>query len=231
MDFRRILFAVLLLSAISGPASASAHITLNFFTPETLDPNKKIVFHNDMTQTVNGSDLTVTSALFPNVKGVEIHGSILPDVKGVFPDISSIRICFHYSGLVTAQSFGSGPPFNIYAPWTISEIHSAADPTYYCFNFAEAPGSAPINDSFNPGFAVHGLYESFATATVTGADAGLADFRKENDGRHNNGVEITPGAVPELSSVVSLGGLFAGAAVSLWLTGRRRNARCAQPAS
>jgi len=211
-------------------------ISLNFFTPEMVDPNKVVTFKNANSQNLNGSDLVVPAPNFPATKGVELHSAIPGAVAGSIHDITSFTLSFNYfdtgadmPGTVNVQSFGAVSNFFNYDPWAVSG--GLIDPAtgLYSFTFTEQSTSAPVNDNFVPGpnFPHN---QSFATATITGDAADLSTFDMQNS---LNNVVVTPGTVsgqdrlpaavptPEFGSVFSLGGLLAAGVAALWLRRRR----------
>jgi hypothetical protein len=229
---------ILSLSSVAGWALGP--ITFNFFTPESLDPNKVISFTDTNTQTASGTDLVVHAPDFPTMKGIELHSRVPGDLPGTIRDITSLQVSFNYfdpdthmPGMVDVQTFGSTAIQTVYDPWTVTGGLVNSQTGLYLFTFTQEMTSAPINDNYfvGPNYPHGG--QSFATATVTGDDLDLSAFIAQNPAGNvkftpntTDGVDRGPAdtiATPELGSVFSLGGLLAGGCTAMWIRRRRRN--------
>jgi hypothetical protein len=222
-------------------AFALGQISLNFYVPETVDPNAVVTFTNTNTQTVSGSDLTVPAVDFPAMKGVELHSAIPGALPGSIRDITSFTMRFNYfdpmadaPGIVNVQSFGATTNNLTFTPWIVTGGLVDFEQGTYMFTFTKDVMSAPVNDFFVPGPAFPHGSQSFATATVTGDNLDLAAFDAQNSatpvlvmpGTEGGLDRINPNAVvatPEFGSVFSLGGLLAAGCAAVWVRRRRAN--------
>lgn len=219
----RFLTVIALAAAILTGAhlKANAQITLDFATPEFLDPNVVIVFTSPGTQTVSGGDL-ISDPMIPFSPGVEVHSRI-PGPNGGFLDINSLELQFDYSGVVSVNPVA--PPTPGYTNWTVQSLSVGNNHYDIIFVRGNPQTSAPINDNFNPGPG-YPSGESFAGIGVTGD---VVTFSQQNPPGNvkitvgSIGVERGGTAVPEPGAMAMCGGL--GVTLGGWLVQRRRPVR------
>lgn len=234
---RRIQPFVLLMIGLSFSAQVNAQtkakITVTFFTPEHVDPNRVVRFNDTEMQSISGADLAVPTSQLEAKRGVEFHGAIVDPKLNAAYDITKLDFDFFYNGVegdVLVQSFGGpGNVTNQYNAWNVSGglVDMTTHRWHYTFS-GGGEGQAPINDYFDPG-SLNMFHQSFATVTVSGdTDTDLQNFITANPAGSIGVAPTTSGTTrqlptptPEFGSAFSLAGLLAAGGAGVFLRARR----------
>ena len=218
-----LLLSLFILPAPVANAQSIGTLEVHFFQPESVDPNLVLTYANTSPLTSSASDLL--NAGYPSSKGLEIHSAIAGSNGGII-DITEVKICFNFSGIVIAdsQTYTSA-----YSPWNYNITQNVNSWCVDYFIPISLSLFAPINNNLNPGFG-NQFSQSFASVTITSQDSNgnpnlgaLQAFLNQNPG---NSITYTPSVlggqergssnVPEPGSFALLGALFATSGLTFW---------------
>ena len=224
-----LLLSSFIFSASIANAQSPGKLVVHFFQPESVDPNLVLTYVDTNPLSSTASDLLNNG--YPSSKGLEIHSAIA-GANGGIVDVTDVKLCFNFSGDVTADSETFS---DVYTPWNSTVTQSGNS---WCVDFyipSTLSVFAPINNNFNPGYG-NQFQQSFASATITSQDANgapdqgaLQAFLDQNIG---NSISYTPGViggqtrissdVPEPGTLALFGSLLATGGLTFWRTRRKK---------
>lgn len=186
------------------PASAQAmKATIKYIVPQDLDPPSFVTFRRDgETRTSDDQGTPLTGRVLIE-NGAEIHGQVYTG-RPNFKDIVEFHMLFSpFAGeveILPESRFG-------FRPWRVIE---ESDGPERLFRFIKRPGSAPINDGFDPSPDI-GPDQSFGliTASVENDPGGLfasASFTFQAFTTYQAGAVPEPGPLA-LGAGLLIGGL------------------------